>query len=259
MAQGPITSCIQRFLVFGNFALACMGVVLFALGVYVVSDPWGIRPILDNTHTDHTGSASIFAAGWIAVFTGLAFLFLGILGMVAAFNYSRILLFIYIICAIVVFIFEMTSCILAATQRDYLGPEFFLKHMLDKYQGVNADKDFTSSWNTIMQKHSCCGVNGPEDWISYTSKYRDEGHAMENFPWPRQCCNEDVEGNIPGSKEACILGEQASVTSQGCLPFIKGPLDRNALRLAWYGFCVLCWEFLVVLGMMYLFSTFSIL
>uniref|UniRef100_A0A8C4WZN8 Uroplakin 1a n=1 Tax=Eptatretus burgeri TaxID=7764 RepID=A0A8C4WZN8_EPTBU len=175
MAQGTITWCIQRFVVISNFIL-CLGVALFAVGVYVVSDPWEIRPIVNQT-----GTGSIFAAGWTAVFTGLAFLLLGIFGMVAAFNYSRVLLLIYIICAIVVFIFEMTSCILAVTHRDH---------------------------------HSCCGVNGPEDWISYTSTYKNQLHSGDEFPWPRQCCRETNEGNIPGSAEACNRGDQNSVKTQ---------------------------------------------
>lgn len=253
MAQGTITWCIQRFVVISNFILACLGVALFAVGVYVVSDPWEIRPIVNQT-----GTGSIFAAGWIAVFTGLAFLLLGIFGMVAAFNYSRVLLLIYIICAIVVFIFEMTSCILAVTHRDHLVPEFFLKDMLNEYRAGHAQQDFTSSWNTIMQKHSCCGVNGPEDWISYTSTYKNQLHSGDEFPWPRQCCRETNEGNIPGSAEACNRGDQNSVKTQGCLPFIKEPLDHIAYGLGWYGSFILCWEFIVVLGMMYLYSTFSV-
>lgn len=161
---------------------------------------------------------------------------------------------------IIVYIFEVASCITAATHRDFFVPNFFLKQMLQLYSNRNWQNEaefknyvgLTDTWNRIMPDNNCCGVNGPQDWIQFNSAFRST-HSDSEFPWPRQCCTTTSFGEIQ-NVDACKLGINGYVYNQGCYEFISGPLNRHAWGVAWFGFAILCWTFFVLVGTMYYYA-----
>ncbi|XP_005997673.1 uroplakin-1b [Latimeria chalumnae] len=247
--------CFQGLLIFGNVVIALTGLTLFAACIFFLSDDNRYYRLLDASEND-----DIFAAAWISLFVGFSFFLLSILGIIGVMKSNRTMLLVYIILMLVVYCFEVASCITAITHRDFFIPNMFLKTLLEKYQKPKArDLDeqgkidgVTTIWNRIMPQHKCCGVNGPMDWQEYNSSFRMQ-NSDADFPWPRQCCVRAINGE-PQNLDACKLGIVGSYYAQGCFEFIAGPLNRHAWGVAWYGFAILCWVFWVLAVTMFYFS-----
>ncbi|NP_001279501.1 uroplakin-1a [Callorhinchus milii] len=257
MAKG--VKVVQGLLIFGNVVIMLCGLALTAECIYHVSDQHGLWPLLSAAHND-----DIFAAAWIGLFTGFSFFILAIVGIVGVMKSFRGLLLAYLILMIIVFIFEVASCITAATHRDFFVPNFFLKQMLTLYENRNWQNDeqfqnyvgLTTAWKRIMPENECCGINGPQDWINFNSAFR-ESHLDADFPWPRQCCTTNSVAQIE-NVDACKLGVNGFVYTQGCFESIVGPLNRHTWGVAWFGFAILCWTFFVLVGTMYYYAILDI-
>ncbi|XP_010205622.1 uroplakin-1b [Colius striatus] len=245
----------QGLLVFGNVVIGMCGIALTAECIFFVSDPHGLYPLLEATEND-----DIYAAAWIGIFVGFALFALSILGIIAVIKSSRTLLLVYIILMLITYAFEMASCITAATQRDFLTPNLFLKQMLERYQKSETDNNndkwmsdgVTATWNRLMLQNQCCGVLGPSDWQDYTSAFR-KNHSDADYPWPRNCCVLDAQGS-PINLDGCKLGVPGYYNSNGCYDVISAPMNTHAWGVAWFGFAILCWTFCVLLGTMFYWS-----
>ncbi|CAM9255692.1 uroplakin-1b [Lampetra fluviatilis] len=248
--------CVQILLIFGNVVLLGCGLALFAMSVFVVADPARLWPLLSAFN-----NTDIFAGAWISIFTGFSFFLLAILGIYAVMRLARGLLLAYILLTLFVYIFEVASCITAITHRDFLTKNAYLQQMLQLYQNPNwVDENskfnyegVTAVWDRTMFNYQCCGVNGPQDWQSYGSSFRDL-HPEGDFPWPLQCCVLDAASGLIKDIDACRLGLSGYLNTQGCYDYVSGPLHRAAWGVAWFGFAILCWEFWVLLGTMYLYN-----
>ncbi|POI32885.1 hypothetical protein CIB84_003363 [Bambusicola thoracicus] len=266
----------QGLLILGNVVIGMCGIALTAECIFFVSDPHGLYPLLEATEND-----DIYAAAWIGIFVGFALLALSILGIVGVMKSNKTLLLVYIILMLITYAFEMASCITAATHRDFLTPNLFLKQMLERYMKSDTDNNsdkwmtegVTKTWDNLMLQNHCCGVRGPLDWQEYTSAFRMT-HNDADYPWPRNCCVMDTR-NEPINLDGCKLGvpgfynsnerivplysllevdelvaeqqklkacvDSCMVALQGCYDAISGPLNRQAWGVAWFGFAILCW------------------
>ncbi|XP_003202774.1 uroplakin-1b [Meleagris gallopavo] len=245
----------QGLLILGNVVIGMCGIALTAECIFFVSDPHGLYPLLEATEND-----DIYAAAWIGIFVGFALLALSILGIIGVMKSNKTLLLVYIILMLITYAFEMASCITAATHRDFLTPNLFLKQMLERYLKSDADNNndkwmtegVTKTWDNLMLQNQCCGVNGPSDWQEYTSAFRVT-HNDADYPWPHNCCVMDNRGE-PINLDGCKLGVPGFYNSNGCYDAISGPLNRQAWGVAWFGFAILCWTFCVLLGTMFYWS-----
>ncbi|NXR06965.1 UPK1B protein, partial [Semnornis frantzii] len=214
------------------------GIALTAECIYFVSDPHGLYPLLEGTE-----NKDIYAGAWIGIFVGFALFALSILGIIGVVKADRTLLLLYIILMLITYAFEMASCITAATHRDFLTPNFFLKQMLERYQKSGTDnnsgKSVDDTWDNLMLQNKCCGVHGPSDWQEYTSAFRVK-HNDADFPWPRNCCVMNAQGS-PVNLDGCKLGVSGYYNSNGCYDAISGPMNAHAWGVAWFGFAILCW------------------
>ncbi|XP_018591850.1 uroplakin-1b-like [Scleropages formosus] len=247
--------CLQSLLTWANFVLVCCGIALMAMCIYFIYDHEGVYVLVDAT-----GSESVWRAAWIGLFTGFAFICVPVFGMYAIMKSSKKLIFAYFILMLIVFAFEMASAITAATHKDWFSPNLFLKEMLQYYNkplpGVvpsNQDeiykiKGVTAAWNRIMIEKKCCGVNGPQDWVTFDSYFRQQ-NIDADYPWPRQCCQQDAMGAF-SSLDGCKIGLNPYLSNTGCYPYIGDYLRTFGLAVSWFGFSILCWTFLVLLGMM---------
>lgn len=247
--------CFQIVLIFGNVVIAMCGLALTAECIFFLSDQNGYYDLLDASYND-----DIFAAAWIGLFVGFAFFLLSFMGLIGAMKSNKKLLLAYILLMVFVYCFEVASCITAVTHRDFFIPNLFLKQMLQRYQdpgGIDLDeqnknKATTNVWNRLMLINHCCGVNGPQDWQNYTSTFRTLNSDAE-FPWPRQCCVMKEEG-LPINVAGCQLGAPGFLYTTGCYEMIAGPLNRHAWGVAWFGFAILCWTFVVLVLSMYYYT-----
>ncbi|MBN3289622.1 UPK1B protein, partial [Polypterus senegalus] len=189
----------------------CSGIALSAECIFFLSDQNGYYIMLYATGRD-----TIFAAAWIGLFTGFAFFCTSILGIYSIMKSKRKLLLAYILLMLFIWCFEVASSIAAITHRDWFVPNLFLQQMLQIYQAplptsIPSTQDqiyiingITNSWNNVMTTYQCCGVNGPQDWITYNSTFRAY-NSDSQFPWPRQCCGQAGDGTIL-NENACIIG-----------------------------------------------------
>ncbi|XP_006628039.1 uroplakin-1b [Lepisosteus oculatus] len=251
--------CFQAFLAWGNFVIACCGLALMAMCIFFIFDRDHLYVLVYAT-----GNDSIWRAAWIGLFTGFALFCTAVFGMYAVLKSKRGLLLVYILLMIFIFAFEVASAITAATHKDWFVPNLFLKQMLENYnkplpQNLPSTQDeiyknsgITSTWNMIMTEYQCCGVYGPQDWLQYNSQFRQQNSDSE-YPWPRQCCLQDGTGGIV-NVNACKIGVEPYLFTQGCYDYIAGPLIRQGLGVSWFGFAILCWTFFVVIGVMFYYT-----
>lgn len=255
MSKSTGVRVVQGLLIFGNVVIMLSGLALTAECIFHVSDQHNLWPFLAAAD-----NSDIFAAAWIGLFAGFCLFCLSIVGIFGIMKSAKKVILTYLILMLIVYIFEVASCITAATQRDFFVPNFFLKQMLQLYGNPNPLTEaeirntfgVTNAWNRVMPDNDCCGVNGPRDWVQHNSAFRVV-NSDSRFPWPRQCCTTDQFGrmlNVTG----CKLGIPGYVYEQGCFDFIAGPMDRHVWGVAWFGFAILCWTFFVLVGTMYYYA-----
>ncbi|KAK1806704.1 hypothetical protein P4O66_005208, partial [Electrophorus voltai] len=209
------------------------GLALFALAIWVTVDQYKLYPI-----SAVSGKNDIFAAAWIAIFTGFAYFCTSIFGVFAAVKMRRCLMLTYLILMSIIFIFECASCIVAVTNRDYLvGNSNLVKNQMLQYYAQDSDngRQITVTWNRIMQDAQCCGTDSPLDWVQYNSTF---GQLYgSSTPWPLQCCTRLSIFKVADLQD-CVEGQSSAVFTQGCFNYIQSMLCRYTWALSWYGFSV---------------------
>uniref|UniRef100_A0A8C4R4M0 Tetraspanin n=1 Tax=Eptatretus burgeri TaxID=7764 RepID=A0A8C4R4M0_EPTBU len=229
---------LRGLVIFGNAILLLCGLALMAVGIWVTTDPDNLHPYVETS-----GNNSIFIAAWIALFCGFAFFIVGCLGIHAALTMRRSRMLAYIILALIIFIFEAASCIIALSHQDYIvsDSEKQLKQMLSQY---GEDDHVTETWNKMMKQQECCGVNGPSDWITYISEFSKKNNNDGLHPWPKNCCKQS--GFEVTSTPECMAGNLDYLNTNGCFHEYKNKTKKYTLPLAWLGFAILLWAFWVV-------------
>lgn len=246
MGKG-VLSCLMILVIFLNAIAAAAGLALFAVAIWVAVDGYKLYPI-----SGVSGKDDIFAAAWIAIFTGFAFFLTCIFGIFAAVKRSRALLMVYLIIMFIIFLFECASAITAATNRDYLvgNSNLVKKQMLQYYADSSTKgKDITQTWNRVMEQAECCGADGPKDWLDYDSTFKQNFGTTS--PWPLSCCKRLITFDVE-DREGCIVGKSSAIYTKGCFQYIESVLSRYTWAVSWYGFSVLMFVFLtLVITMIY--------
>ncbi|KAK3515735.1 hypothetical protein QTP70_030179 [Hemibagrus guttatus] len=246
MAGGCILALMVIVVILNIFA-AATGLALMALAIWVVVDPYKMYPICAAS-----GKTDIFAAAWIAIFTGFAYFCIAIFGIFAALKRKRSLMLTYLILMFIIYIFECASCITAVTNRDYLlGNSNQVKYQMLKYYTDTSSqgKDITSTWNKVMADAQCCGTDSPLDWVEYNSTFMQTSGG-KNL-WPINCCLSNV-GTGVSDPNGCKLGLSTAMFNKGCFSYIESTLNRYTWAICWYGFSVQMFMFFVLLiGIVY--------
>ncbi|XP_053343984.1 uroplakin-1a [Clarias gariepinus] len=230
-----------------NLFTAAAGLALFALAIWVVVDPYKLYPI-----SAVSGKDDIFAAAWIAVFTGFAYFCTAIFGVYAAVKKRRSLMLVYLMLMFIIFIFECASCITAVTNRDYLvGNSNLVKNQMLTYYGSNSNQgqQITATWNKVMQDAQCCGTDGPLDWVTFNSTFKQ---TYGSFNWPLHCCKTQYSID-PADQTGCMLGQTSALYSSGCFNYIQSKLNIYTWSVSWYGFAVQILVFFLLLIAMFYF------
>ncbi|CAN2388042.1 Tetraspanin family [Pristimantis euphronides] len=232
--------------VFGNIVIMLCGLALFAETIWATTDPYYVYPVLGAT-----GKDDVFAGGWIGIFCGFSFFLVGVFGIIAAIKGSRTMLMVYLVLMMIVYIFECASCITSFTHRDYMVNSNVVKtQMLTRFaENSSVGYEITSFWKRIMFEKQCCGVDGPQDWIDYSSTFRTM-YLESDSPWPLWCCVRDNNFEIL-NKEACRVGLPPYLYSTGCFEHIGHAIDSYTWGISWFGFAILMWTMLVMFATMY--------
>ncbi|XP_053307871.1 uroplakin-1a [Spea bombifrons] len=246
------SSALVGLIIFGNVVIMLSGLALFAETIWATTDPYKVYPILGVT-----GKDDVFAGGWIAIFCGFSFFLLAIYGIVSVLRGSKTMLMVYLVMMMIVYIFECASCITSFTHRDYMINSNVIKQQMLSYYIKNDSqgREITAVWNRIMVEKSCCGVDGPEDWITYGSAFRgvyDEAEA----PWPFLCCKRDSNFVIV-NEAGCRVGHKDHINSQGCFDHISHAINSYTWGISWFGFAILMWTMLIMMATMYHYTTLS--
>ncbi|XP_043936378.1 uroplakin-1a [Protopterus annectens] len=251
MGDGKGSPAVVGILIFGNVIILLSGLALFSETIWVNTDERYVYPILGVS-----GKDDVFAGAWIAIFTGFFFFLLGIFGIFALIKGSKTMLATYLILMLIVYIFECASCITSFTHRDYMvsNDRLIMQQMLKYYTNPSPEGvQLTSLWNRLMLEQNCCGVNGPQDWVSYTSTFSSK-YSEDYAPWPLQCCVRDRNYLIT-NQAACTIGHQSYVHTNGCFDYIRTAVNNYAWGVSWFGFAILMWTFLVMGLTMYHYTT----
>lgn len=225
------------------------GLALFAETIWATTDPYKVYPMMGVT-----GKDDVFAGGWIAIFCGFSFFLLGIYGVIATLRGSRTMVMAYLVLMLIVYIFETASCITSFTHRDYMiNSNVILKQMLRFYSAEDDQgRQLTRLWNSIMMDKECCGFNGAVDWINYSSTFRNT-YNESLAPWPFMCCKRD--GNFAViNPEGCRVGYMDYINSKGCSDYIVHAINSYTWGISWFGFAILMWTLLVMLGEMFYYT-----
>ncbi|KAB5532993.1 hypothetical protein PHYPO_G00126430 [Pangasianodon hypophthalmus] len=241
MANGCIIALMVIVVVLNVFAAAA-GLALFALAIWVAVDPYKLYPIAAIS-----GKDDIFAAAWIAIFTGFAYFCTAIFGIYATLKKKRSLILTYLILMFIIFIFECASCITAVTNRDYLvGNSNLVKSQMLMYYADKSDRgmQITNTWNKVMLDAQCCGTDSPLDWVEYNSTFMQMYGT--SYPWPLSCCQRQSSFD-PADPTGCKLGQNSAIFSKGCFTYIQSMLNRYTWSVSWYGFSVQMFVFFLLL------------
>ncbi|XP_075704820.1 uroplakin-1a-like [Rhinoderma darwinii] len=227
---------LVAIIVFGNVVIMLCGLALFAETIWATTDPYYVYPVLGVT-----GKDDVFAGGWIGIFCGFSFFLLAVYGIVSALKGSRTMLMVYLVLMMIVYIFECASCITSFTHRDYMINSNVIKmQMLQRFaEDSSAGNEITNFWKRIMLEKSCCGVDGPKDWIDYSSTFRNK-YNESDAPWPFWCCTRDANFQIL-NKQACRIGLKSYLFTSGCFEHIGHAIDSYTWGISWFGFAILMW------------------
>ncbi|KAM9299695.1 uroplakin-1a [Gastrophryne carolinensis] len=245
------SSGLVAIIVFGNVIIGLCGLALFAETIWATTDPYYVYPVLGAT-----GKDDVFAGGWIGIFCGFSFFLLALYGIIAALKGSRTMFIVYLVLMMVVYIFECASCITSFTHRDYMVNSNVITQQMLTYYGDESSpqgRDITFFWKRIMLERQCCGVDGPSDWIKYTSTFRNSYNETV-APWPFWCCARDANFQIV-NQIGCQVGLPPYVYDQGCSDHIKHAINSYTWGISWFGFAILMWTMLVMFATMYHYFT----
>ncbi|XP_052473915.1 uroplakin-1a-like [Carassius gibelio] len=235
-------TCLMCVVIALNAIAAAAGLALFAVAIWVTVDGYKLYPI-----SSVSGKDDIFAAAWIAIFTGFAFFLTCIFGIFAALKRSRGFMMAYLIIMFIIFLFECASAITAVTNRDYLvgNSNLVKKQMLQYYADSSTQgKQITQTWNRVMEQVECCGADGPADWFQYNSTFKQMFGST--YIWPLSCCKRLSTFEVE-DKEGCMVGKATTIFSKGCFQYIESVLSRYTWAVSWYGFSVLMLVFLTLM------------
>ncbi|XP_059475998.1 leukocyte surface antigen CD53-like [Neocloeon triangulifer] len=164
-------SIIKYMLFFFNLLICTGGLVLLGLGVLLNVELTG------QQEGPWTGLSIIFISIGAIVFV-IAFL-----GCCGAIRESTCMLTTFGVFLMIIFLIQVSGAILLFVYEDKLTSGF--RKLLETTQGSYYDdgekgKFAKETWDTIQAKLKCCGIDGPNDWLSFGSAANAIGDVLRN-------------------------------------------------------------------------------
>ncbi|XP_061679477.1 tetraspanin-18B-like isoform X2 [Syngnathoides biaculeatus] len=206
--RGDCLTCVKYLMIMFNTFLGMAGCFLVGVSLLVLL---GTKTLYGFLMLHPVLSLTVYA-----VLTIGAMLFvLGFLGCIGAIRENRCLLFFYFLLICILFIAELSAGVWGYVYRAKLSMASFKEDLATKYNGLDPNDSFTSMWNDWMERHKCCGVEGPKDFEE-TDFYKKKLNLTKI---PKECCIErtkNVPQGVDVSVECLDNLNQAYIHQQGC-------------------------------------------
>ena len=221
MNNTPLPACpkiLKWIFVFFNLLFAVLGILLLALGIFLVvraneflQSSGGIpdQPTV-VTATTLGGSALIIICGLIT----FALAAVGVLGGICQ---ARPLLVIFAVGLIIIVVIEFIGAVVvfvAITQYqefvDQVGDR--MRGALTLYRDPPVDEAANVLFDTVQSAFDCCGINTPDDWVGTPFFVNSTGL------FPKSCCT------------GMVMECNRTLTSfhdNGCVPAIRSVVTNN--------------------------------
>jgi len=207
MAVGCGAKCAKIILIIYNIIFLLSGLVLIALGIWLVAD--GRVNNLVSLSYNGQNSALLRNAAIILITMGALVVIISIIGFIGAVMENVVLLGIYIAFLIIIFCGEICGGVIAIAFKDkivyslkgILGDQ--LNEQLDSnstkphYYNLISDTNrcYTSDigwlWDWAQLTFDCCGINSPNDYksrMSATYNFKTMCPGLNSSYVPLSCC-----------------------------------------------------------------------
>ena len=270
-------SCARVLLVVVNIVFTVIGLALLAAGVILKFFPSLYEPYLDEiealipTFSSDVGiegvtesasaTESLLDLGSIFGPVGIALLVFGIFvtlvggfGLFGACCKVKVLLIIYTIVVFLLLLAKVAVIVIVATgyYDDEIKSE--LTNTIDNdYGGIDDFTISSLSWNYVMLKYECCGLNDYEDFNTATQWVKERTFTYngemfnQTMVTPAACCT--TEGTFPDLMPVdanCTFSptDNNNNWKTGCWDDLSAEFDSQKVTI--YGICaaVLVFEFL---------------
>jgi len=257
-----LLSILKYLLVFFNFVIFIVGIVVFGLAVWVIADAPKFMDLFEKTR-EVVGSDVDTAALQLNIYTSVVYAFLVIAGIFVivaffgccgAWKENKCMLGTYFLLITILLIAVVTFGI-AVYKGDLLDQlETPLLQSVKMYQDnpkgsetdIKKKEAFKEVWNVIQRDMKCCGVVTANDWRNVTQPNWDPSTALR----PEGCCKyqKDSQGNSMEIPAGEILTCREKVYSSelmktyyfdGCLSKFKEQVVDNKEVIIWVAIATL--------------------
>jgi len=208
MAIGCGAKCAKIALIIYNIIFLCTGIVLIALGIWLVAS--GSIPGLVTLSFNGTNSALFRNSAILLIAMGVLVILISVLGMVGAIIENQIVLGVYIALLIVIFCGEIAGGVLAIVFKDQIvtGLTTSLSNQLaGQLNQSSTDKRYYNSqfndtvcytsdagyaWDFVQITFQCCGIDntqsGYESLQTGTYNFKSMCPQLKSAYVPLSCC-----------------------------------------------------------------------
>lgn len=149
-----MTTCCKCFVLLFNVLLFLSGIALAGLGIWYLIDYNAFNSVLED-------DPKILYCAYGMIGAGVVLLLIGCIGCVGALRERKCCIGMYFSAVLLLFIVEVGLVVLA-----YMNPDSIkdlAKESMNEYNNNIAIKE---AWDTIQEKHQCCGYENSLDWES---------------------------------------------------------------------------------------------
>ncbi|XP_072047837.1 CD63 antigen-like isoform X2 [Amphiura filiformis] len=238
MAVGCGAKIAKMLLFIINFCVWAVGIVLIAVGAYVMIEADKYSYLFGDEDTLTT------VAG-IIIGTGCFIFFVGFCACCGAIKEIVCLLQVYAFLIVLVIILEVVAAILAFVFQDDLikfMEENINKIIEEEYDG--SDNAATQSIDLVQKDFNCCGATGYADWDPQTLW----GSTNAGLAVPESCCKD-----YPNHGNGCNAGTPGNPTSiesinvDGCVDAFTNWIQDNYLIVGGVCLGLLVFEILALI------------
>ncbi|RWS25867.1 CD9 antigen-like isoform X1 [Leptotrombidium deliense] len=170
MALSCGAKCAKLLLLVFNAILWASGIILFALGVFLlVEDDRSLMFKLFASKTTSYALPQYLAWSFVAI--GAAIFFIGFCGCCGALRESRWLLLLYSIFLLLIFASELAIGILAVVFQEKVVAELKLSLTSKLRDEFGFNSALTAAVDLVQTKYECCGISGAEDYRESSWKH----------------------------------------------------------------------------------------
>ncbi|RWS03895.1 tetraspanin-11-like protein [Dinothrombium tinctorium] len=217
------------------------GIVVFAVGVWTLSDKSFMERLLGTNH--------YIASAAILIGAGIIVSIISFLGTIGAYKEIKCILVTYFIILFMLFVVMLVGGILGYVFRSEVD-ERMHSEMVTTVRSYGNDTSITDAWDAVQKTFNCCGIvtsrgKGTSDpsygiWENNPNFNRPNGPRV-----PISCCKNVQDDN---AKRQC-QGQRINPTqihTEGCYEKMKDFVKGHALLIAGIAIGIAC---VLIIGM----------